>query len=173
MKNSCTTEMFVCYGNQFQLSHIGHHSRHIRRFKFARTVSRLSNFHCKHKSRYVNQYVAGCLRCQQLKDTNERKLNDPMSLEISERRWGSLSSDFIFQFTRTKNGYDAITTWVDRLTRRVLPLKSKMADTEIVVADSFFANFFKLHGLPENIVSDRDPKFTSDFWKRLMQLVSI
>ena len=153
--------------------HIAHDSRVGGHFKFAKTMSRLSNFHWRHKTRDVKMYVAGCLTCQQYKDTNQQKLNDPMSLEMPERRWGSLATDFIVQLPRTKDGYDAITTWVDRLTRRVHFVKSKTTDTATDVADSFFANIFKLHGLPDNIVSDRDPKFTSAFWKRLMELSGI
>jgi len=152
---------------------IAHDSRVGGHFKFAKTMSRLTNFHWRHKSRDVKKYVAGCFTCQQYKDTNQRKLNDPVSLEMPERRWGSLATDFIVHLPKTKDGYDAITTWVDRLTRRVHFLKCKTSDTAVDVADAFFANIFKLHGLPDNIVSDRDSKFTSAFWKRLMELCGI
>jgi len=152
---------------------IAHDSRLGGHFKFAKTMSRLSNFHWRHKSRDVKAYVAGCLTCQQYKDSNQRKLNDPVSLEMPERRWGSLATDFIVKLPKTKDGYDAITTWVDRLTRRVHFLKCNTSDTAVDVADAFFSNIFKLHGLPDNIVSDRDSKFTSEFWRRLMKLCGI
>ena len=92
---------------------------------------------------------------------------------MPERRWGSLSTDFIVHLPKTKDGYDAITTWVDKLTRRVHFIKSKTTDTAVDVADSFFTNIFKHHGLSDSIVSDRDSKFTSEFWKRLMDLCDI
>ena len=37
------------------------------------------------------------------------------------------------------------------------------------VAILFINNVFKLHGLPKNIVSDRDPKFTGHFWTSLFK----
>jgi hypothetical protein len=37
------------------------------------------------------------------------------------------------------------------------------------VAQLFFNNVFRLHGLPKVIVSDRDAKFTSKFWQSLFQ----
>ena len=80
---------------------------------------------------------------------------------------------FIVKLPETKDGFDCITTWVDRLTRRVHFVKIKSSDTAVDTAKSFFANIFKLHGLPDNIVSDRDPKFTSEFWKHLMQLCGV
>ena len=36
------------------------------------------------------------------------------------------------------------------------------------VADLFFKEIFRLHGLPKSIVSDRDGRFMSDFWKELI-----
>lgn len=152
---------------------IAHDSRISGHFKFAKTMSRLSNFHWRHKTRDVKKYVDGCLRCQQFKDSNQKKLTEPMSLEMPNRRWGSLATDFIVRLPKTKEGHDAITTWVDRLTRRVHFLKCKGTDTAVDTANAFFANIFKLHGLPDNIVSDRDPKFTSEFWKQLMKLSGI
>jgi len=152
---------------------IAHDSQLGGHFKLTKTLSRLTNFHWRHKTRDVKRYVAGCLKCQQFKDSNQKKLTDPMSLEMPKRRWGSLATDFIVKLPETKDGFDCITTWVDRLTRRVHFVKSKSSDTAVDTAKSFFANIFKLHGLPDNIVSDRDPKFTSEFWKHLMQLCGV
>ena len=64
-------------------------------FGFYKTLSRLKNFYWKSKSKDVKSYVQGCLTCQQKKDSREKKLGDPMSLEIPDRRWGSIATDFI------------------------------------------------------------------------------
>lgn len=85
-----------------------------------------------------------------------------MSLEMPERRWGVLASGFITQLQITKVGYDAITTWIDRLTRGDPSLDSKRIYTVVYVEETFIANFSKFQGLPGNILSDREPKFTSD-----------
>ena len=74
---------------------------------------------------------------------------------------------------RTKHGFDSITKWVDRLSHRVHFIPSRVDDTAVDVASSFFGNVFKLHGLPDSIVSDRDPKFTSRFWQHLLSLCGI
>ena len=84
-------------------------------FGYYKMLTRLKNFFWKHKSRDVKKYVQGCLTCQQKKDNREKKLGDPTALEIRDRRWGFLATDFIVALPKTKNGYDCITTWVDRL----------------------------------------------------------
>ena len=65
---------------------IAHDSRLGGHFKLTKTLSRLTKFYWRHKVRDVKRYVAGCLRCQQFKDSNQKKLTDPMSLEMPKRR---------------------------------------------------------------------------------------
>ena len=77
---------------------LAHDSEISSHFKFAKKLSRLSNFHWRHKSRDVRKYVEGCMRCQQFKDSNQRKLTDSESLD--ERRWGSIATDFYRTFTK-------------------------------------------------------------------------
>src|SRR3954468_18647509 len=79
--------------------------------------------------------------------------------------------DFITQLPKTRKGYDAIMVMVDRFT--------KMAHFEAThsnvktpeVANMFFRTVFQYHGLPHNIVTDRDSKFTSRFWQELFKLL--
>ncbi|SGY27583.1 BQ5605_C127g13345 [Microbotryum silenes-dioicae] len=52
---------------------------------------------------------------------------------------------------------------------RLIPLPAD-ADSELV-ADRYYATIFRLHGTPSAIVSDRDPKFTSQFWRALQAKV--
>ena len=56
---------------------------------------------------------------------------------------------------------------VDKLTKasHFIPVKSTYkADA---IEKIFMKDIFKLHGFPKAIVSDMDPKFTSNFWKGL------
>ena len=77
-----------------QLAHDFNISGH---FKFAKTLSRLSNFRWRHKSRDVRKYVQGCMKFQQFKDSNQKKSTDPESLELPKRIWGSISTEFIVE----------------------------------------------------------------------------
>lgn len=64
-------------------------------------------------------------------------------------------------------------TWVDRLSRRVHFIAGRVTDTANEVAKSFFSVILPQHGLPDAIISDRDPKFVSRFWKELMKLCGV
>jgi hypothetical protein len=72
--------------------------------------------------------------------------------------------DFIEALPKCE-GYSMILVVVDRFTKyaHFLPLKHPYTATS--VAQLFFSNIVKLHGLPKTIVSDRDKVFASAFWK--------
>ena len=74
-------------------------------------------------------------------------------------RWGSIATDFIVHLPKTKSGHDAITTYVDRFSKRVHSIAIKTTEDAIQVANNFYHEIFRLHGIPDSIVSDRDPKF--------------
>ena len=62
---------------------------------------------------------------------------------------------------------------VDRLTKyaHLFPISIHYKAPHI--AKLFFKEVFRLHGLPKNIISDRDRKFLSLFWKELFRLTGI
>lgn len=116
----------------------------------------------------VHDYCRGCLICEQNKDSRTKPFGEPQPLELPTRRWGSIAMDFVTHLPKTSGGYDWITTFVDRFSKRVHLVSSRGSDTAVDVANCFFVHIFRLHGLPDSIVSDRDPKFTSKFWTHLM-----
>jgi len=77
--------------------------------------------------------------------------------------------DLIVSLPRTRAGHDAIVVFVDRLSKMVHFVATKSNVTAPELAKIFFDTVFRLHGMPEVIVSDRDPKFTSLFWKALFR----
>jgi hypothetical protein len=77
--------------------------------------------------------------------------------------------DFITGLPRTGKQHDSIMVVVDKLTKAAhfIPLKTTHKATNVV--DIFMREITRLHGIPKTIVSDRDPKFTSKFWKGLFK----
>jgi hypothetical protein len=78
-----------------------------------------------------------------------------------------ISMDFITGFPKTIKQHDVIMVVMDKLSKAMhfIPIKSTFNSIE--VANIFMKDIFRLHGFPKTIISDRDAKFTSIFWKIL------
>ena len=98
-----------------------------------------------------------------MKTSNQRPQGLLHSLPIPTKPWSSIGMDFMGPFPLSNN-LDYIWVVLCRLTSLVhlIPL-----------APLFMANIVRLHGLPETIVSDHDPKFRSLFWTELHRLLGI
>jgi hypothetical protein len=75
--------------------------------------------------------------------------------------------DFMVHLPKTPRNHDAITVFVDKLTKHAHFVPSTTTATATDVARQFFDNVFRHHGMPTTIISDRDSKFTSHFWQEL------
>lgn len=81
--------------------------------------------------------------------------------------------DFTTQLPVPARVFNAITTVVDSFSRRVHFIAFKVPDTAADTETAFCHEKCSLHGLPDSIISDRNPKFTSIFWKSLMDLCDV
>ena len=131
------------------------------------------HYHWPGMDKDVKKYVSSCETCQRNKDSTQRPGGLLQPLPIPEKPWSSVSMDFITHLPRTKNGFNALTVFVDRLTKMVHFSPGKTTDTASDVANQFLRTVFCRHGLPVEIISDRDARFTGTFWKALMTLLQI
>ena len=76
--------------------------------------------------------------------------------------------DFITILPKSTKKNDAIMVVVDKLSNSTHFVPVKSTCKAIVIANIFMKDIFRFHGMPKEIVSDRDTKFTSNFWKSLM-----
>jgi len=98
--------------------------------------------------------------CQRNKNHTEQPAGKLMPNSIPEKPWAHISADFITKLPLAQ-GYDSILVVVDRLTKIVhfIPTMEKTSAKEL--ARLFRDNVWKLHGLPESIISDRGPQFVA------------
>jgi len=101
-----------------------------------------------------------CLVCQQNRTLNKKQAGLLQPLPILERSWESVSMDFMVSLPPSK-GFDAIMVVVDRFNKMAHLIPTKDETTAQEMGRLFFSHIFKHHGLPKDIVSDRNPKFTS------------
>ena len=99
----------------------------------------------------------------------ERKHPGGLLKLIVIREWKRevISMDFITGLSRRVRQYDSIMVIVDRLTKvaHFIPVKSTFLASD--VTHVFIRDVVRLHGVPKDIVFDRDVKFASKFWKTL------
>ena len=117
----------------------------------------------------VKAYVDGCDMCQRTKPSNQRPAGLLQPLPTPTRRWEQVTMDLIVQLPVTKDGHDAIIVFVDRLSKMALIRPTTTTVTAPEAAAIFFDTVFRHHGLPEVLISDRDSKFTSNFWRTTFQ----
>ncbi|KAH0614661.1 uncharacterized protein H6S33_000297 [Morchella sextelata] len=93
-------------------------------------------------------------------------------MPIPDGPWRDVSMDFVTDLPES-DGYNAILVVVDRLTkmRHLIPT-TKEADSKGVVR-LYIDNVWKLHGLPETMVSDRGTQFVAEFWRSLCDRLEI
>ena len=115
----------------------------------------------------VANHVARCQICQQVKAEHQRPSGTLKPLAIPEWKWEHVTMDFVMGLPRSEKGSDSIWVIVDRLTKSAhfLPVKTTYNLNQL--AQLYIDEIVRLHGIPISIVSDRDPRFTSVFWKSL------
>jgi hypothetical protein len=140
-----------------------------------KTLERLQrHFYWPDMRRMVRHYVRTCVSCQQNKATNQLPAGLLQSLEIPAQQWECVTMDLITSLPKTKRGNDTIVVWVDKLTKMMHAAATPSANGETKapgMARLFFDNVVRLHGVPKKIVSDRDKRFDSNFWRCLWQLL--
>lgn len=128
-------------------------------------------FYWPRLARDVKLYIKSCDPCQR----NKPVLKPPMGLfqplAIPPQRWHTVSMDFIVKLPKTSRGFDAITVFVDKLSKQVHFCPSRTTDSATDVARLYFQEVFRHHGMPRIIVSDRDSRFTAKFWTQLHLLL--
>lgn len=115
----------------------------------------------------IEAYVTSCDECQRNKPSQRATMGLMQPLPIPDRPWQQVSMDLITQLPRSRAGNDAIVVFVDKLTKMVHYAATTTTVTAPQLADMFMREVVRLHGVPDSILSDRDPRFTASFWRAL------
>jgi len=115
----------------------------------------------------VARYVEECVTCLQVKAEHQRPYGSLQPLEIPEWKLEHITMDFVTKLPKTLKGHDTIWVVVDRLTKsgHVLAMRETLPMDKL--AKLYVNEIISRHGVPLSIVSDRDSRFTSNFWNAL------
>lgn len=120
----------------------------------------------------VHKIVQECSTCQLNKHEHVKVHGMLQPLPIPEQARDNISMEFIEKLRNSK-GNEVIWVVVDRLTKYGHFIALTYPILASGLAQVFIEIVYKLHGLPSYIISDRDPHFTSHFWKDLMKAIGV
>ena len=122
----------------------------------------------------VSAYCKSCQTCAVSKPQQGKVHGKLKTMPVPTYPWQYIGIDFVGPLPKSTNhtgNYEMICVIIDLLTSMVHLVPTRQTYRAIDIAELMFEHIYKLHGIPERIISDRDSLFTSKFWKRLHHLV--
>ncbi|GJT72952.1 hypothetical protein Tco_1032238 [Tanacetum coccineum] len=117
----------------------------------------------------IATYVSKCLTCAKVKAEHKRPSGLLVQPDIPEWKWDNITMDFVTKLPKSSQGYDTIWVIVDRLTKSAIFMPMRETDPLDKLARMYLKEVVTKHGIPVSIICDRDPRFSSNFWKSLQK----
>ncbi|GKB48131.1 putative reverse transcriptase domain-containing protein [Tanacetum coccineum] len=115
----------------------------------------------------IATYVSKCLTCAKVKAECQKPSGLLVQPVIPLWKWENITMDFVTKLPITSTGQDTIWLIIDRLTKSAHFLPIKETDSMEKLMRQYLKKVVSRHGVPVSIISDRDSKFMSHFWKSL------
>ena len=157
-------------GEVIRLHHDTPVGGHGGRWKTTELVTR--NYWWPGITKEVGKYVDRCDACQRYKNRSEAPAGKLMPNAIPEKPWSHISADFITKLPLAQ-GYDAILVVCDRFSKMAHFIATTEKTSTEGLVKLFRDQVWKLHGLPESIISDREVQFAAGMMKELNNLLGI
>ena len=81
--------------------------------------------------------------------------------------------DFIMVLPKIRKKNDSVIVVFDKLSKETHFIPRKLAYKEVHIVYIFLNEIFRLHGIPKEVISDRDTNFTWDFWRSLFSILEM
>ena len=140
------------------------------RWKTVELVTR--NYWWPGVTRDVGKYVEGCDLCQRMKNRTEEPVGKLKLSEVPQKTWTHLTVNFITKLPVVA-GKDAILVVCDRLSKMTHFVAATEGTSAEGLARLFRDNVWKLHELPESVVSDKGPQFVAELTRELNRMLGI
>jgi len=108
----------------------------------------------------IKKYIQKCTKCQQNKVQYMKKTGELHPLETSKEPWQEISIDIIKLLSKSNNK-DTIVVIMDQFTKMIrlkaITITVSLEDIAIIYQNKIW----KIHGVPQKVLSDRGPQFAS------------
>jgi cytochrome b len=121
----------------------------------------------------IIEYIRSCLECQKDKVTCHKPYGLLSLLELPYAPWTSIAMDVITDLPLSED-CDQLWVIVNRFTKiaHFILLKKEQKTTEHLVK-IFAREIWRFHGIPTDIISDRNSRFTSTQWKQFLGILGV
>jgi hypothetical protein len=137
--------------------------------------ARQKGVYWKGMNRWITNYIKGCTTCQQNKILTHhiKPASYPISTVPDAKPFQQVAMDLITGLP-LQDRKDAILMIVDHgCSHAAIFLPCNITIMGDQVAQLYLNHVFRWYGLPQKIISDRNPRFTSHFWKSMMEQLHI
>ena len=117
----------------------------------------------------VKDHVKQFEVCQRIQVETTRPGGLLQPLLIPSKPWTNINLDFVDSLPKS-HGFEVILVVMDKLTKYVHFLPLSHPYTIAKVAILLMKDIFRLHGMPQSIVSGKDVVFTYKYWAVLFRL---
>ena len=128
-------------------------------------------FHWPGVRNAVKHFCRHCASCQMMKSRPQKPAGALQSMPVPDGPFSCVSMDLITGLPGTEQGNNTIIVWVCRLTKYVTMAATQETTSSPAFAQLTIDHLISKHGYPRSFVSDRDVRFTADFWKSLLVLI--
>ena len=152
-----------------------HHDQYLAgHFGINKTLELLTrNYFWPRIAQDVQDFVKSCPSCMVSRSQNKRRHALLQPLPLPTKRFLRIHIDLVTDLGTTQRGHDSILSITEVFTGLVtLAPTTKQVDAQ-GIADLLFEHYVRHFGIPKIITSDRDPRWTSLFFKNLSQLLGI
>ncbi|MBW0593074.1 hypothetical protein O181_132789 [Austropuccinia psidii MF-1] len=119
----------------------------------------------------VSEYCQTCDRCQKANRATGKKFGMMIQIQEPKSPWEIVHMDWVTALPpRGDRSYNACLVLVDRYSKTPMFLPCHKDETAMDTAIMIWNKVISHTGLFQNIISDRDPKFTSALWTNLYNL---
>ncbi|MBW0515177.1 hypothetical protein O181_054892 [Austropuccinia psidii MF-1] len=120
----------------------------------------------------LSEYINTCERCQKENRKHGKRFGLLQHIEEPKHPWETINMDWVTGLvTGGEENYNSCLIIVDRFRKSMRCLPCHKKDTAMDNALLFWNNIISTCGVPKIIISDRDPKFTSEFWTNFCDML--
>jgi len=143
-----------------------HNVPYVRHPRYQKTITIVRNqYFWLGKKKEVANYIARCPECQKVNNEHRHPIGMLHPLPIPKWKWEVVTMGFFRNIPRIVKQHDSIMVVLHKLTKTTHFILVKKMHKEKNIAKIYMKEVFRLHGVPKEIVLNRDPKFTSIFGK--------